>query len=155
MKKMAAAVVISAVIAVSGFLGSAYYADVSAIEKSEISLSNASFSEFSLTYCKLKLNVEVTNPSSRSISNLSVKFDIYLTDNYVGNGYFPEISIPVHSSRTRAMTITIYYAELTGGVVNMLEKGKVTITLKGEVEGSVLYDLMSFSQKFNASYSLV
>ncbi len=146
---------VSAVVSISGFLAYSYHADVSAIGKSEISISDASFSEIGLTYCKLKLNVEINNPSSRSISDLSVKFDIYLTETYVGNGSFSKISIPSHSSRTRDMTVTIYYAGLGSSLINMLKEGKVTITIKGEVDGSVLYGIMSFSRNFNTSYSIV
>jgi len=145
----------SSLISISGFLGYVYYADVSAIEGSEIAISDAGFSEIGLTYCKLRMEVEINNTSPRKITDLSMKFDIYLTDNYVGNGYFPGISVPGHSSRTREMTVTIYYAELTGAVLDMLKEGRVTITLRGEVDGKVLYNFVDFSRTFNTSYSIV
>ncbi len=145
----------SSLISISGFLGYVYYADVSAIEGSEIAISDAGFSEIGLTYCKPSIDVENNNTSPRKITDLSMKFDIYLTDNYVGNGYFPGISVPGHSSRTREMTVTIYYAELTGAVLDMLKEGRVTITLKGEVDGKVLYNFVDFSRTFNTSYSIV
>lgn len=145
----------SVLVSIPFFLGYVYYADVSAIENSEVSISDAGISEIGLKYCRLRMEVEVNNTSPRKITDLSVKFDIYLTDNHVGNGYFSEISVPAHSSRTREMTVTIYYAELTGAVLDMLKEGRVTVTMRGELEGKVLYNLMGFSQTFNASYSIV
>jgi len=84
-----------------------------------------------------------------------LKFDIYISDNYVGNGYFPEITVPPHSARMREMNITIYYANLTGAVVNALYNGEVVISIRGEMEGKILYDMVRFSQPFNTSYSIV
>lgn len=155
MKKVVVAIVASAIVIAPVFLGFVYYEDVSAIEKSEISISNAGISELRLTYCKIRLQMELKNPSARQISDISVKFDIYITDNYVGSGYFPEITVPPHSARTREMNITIYYANLTGAVVNALYDGKVIISIRGEMGGKVLYGMIKFTQPFNASYSIV
>jgi len=152
MKKVVTAIGISAVVIIPVLLGFVYYQDISAIEDSEISISNAGISELKLTYCKIKLQMELKNPSARKISDISVRFDIYLTDNYVGSGYFPEITVPPHSARTREMNITIYYANLTGAVLNALYDGKVVISIRGEMEGKVLYGMIKFTQRFNTSY---
>ena len=155
MKKVVVAIAASAVVIIPIFLGFVYYEDVSAIENSEISISNASISELRPTYCKIRLQMELKNPSARQISDISVKFDIYISDNYVGSGYFPEITVPPHSARMREMNITIYYANLTGAVVNALYNGEVVISIRGEMEGKILYDMVRFSQPFNTSYSIV
>jgi len=152
MKKVVTAIGISAVVIIPVLLGFVYYQDISAIEDSEISISNAGISELKLTYCKIKLQMELKNPSARKISDISVRFDIYLNDNYVGSGYFPEITVPPHSARTREMNITIYYANLTGAVLNALYDGKVVISIRGEMEGKVLYGMIKFTQRFNTSY---
>lgn len=154
MKKTFAAIAISVILVVPAVLGFFYYQDISAIENSEISISSASISEIALTYAKIKLQMELKNPSARKISDISVKFDIYLTDNYVGSGYFPSITVPAHSSRTREMNITIYYANLTGAVINAIYNGKVVISIKGEMEGRVLYNTIKFVQGFNTSYHI-
>lgn len=153
MKKLVKIAAIIAIIAISGFAGYEYYADVSAIGDSEVTITDASISEIGITYCKIKLKLEIHNPAGRDISGLSVKFDMYLTANYIGDGHFPEIFISAHSTRIREMTITLYYADLTDAVINMIRMGEFVLTLKGEVEGDVLYGLTKFSQRFEASYS--
>jgi len=111
-------IVVTIVIFISGFLVIRYTTDVSALEKVNITMENINIQELHLTYCKLKLKVNISNPTNEYISGLLAEFDISIAGTYVGNGSVPTVSIPAQSQIKRDVILTIYYADVGNAVID-------------------------------------
>jgi LEA14-like dessication related protein len=144
-------IVIGIILAISGFLGYTYYADATTLNNAEVTIENIHLQELSLTYCKLKIYIDISNPTNRDISGLTAVFNIYIADNYVGSGSFSKVSIPAQSNREKDVTITIYYAKVAVAVVDGIKRGNFDLTIKGEASGDVLFDLITVSKQFKAT----
>ncbi|UCD12955.1 MAG: LEA type 2 family protein [Thermoplasmatales archaeon] len=146
-------VVIIIVIFISGFLSVRYIADVSAFEKINVTVKNTSIQELGLTYCKLKLKVSISNPTTEHISGLSAEFDVSIANTHVGNGSVPKVTIPAQSHTTRDVPLTIYYANVGNAVINGIKTGNFDLTIDGTANVNVLFNLLMISKPFTASYS--
>ncbi|MCK4415514.1 MAG: hypothetical protein KAU84_00020 [Thermoplasmatales archaeon] len=146
-------IVVTIVIFISGFLVIRYTTDVSALEKVNITIENINIQELNLTYCKLKLKVNISNPTNEYISRLFAEFDISIASTYVGNGSVPTVSIPAQSQIKRDVILTIYYADVGNAVIDGIQTGNFDLTTHGEAKGNVLFNLLTVSKSFTASYS--
>jgi len=146
-------IVVTIVIFISGFLVIRYTTDVSALEKVNITIENINIQELHLTYCKLKLKVNISNPTNEYISGLFAEFDISIASTYVGNGSVPIVSIPAQSQTKRDVILTIYYADVGNAVIDGIQTGNFDLTIHGEAKGNVLFNLITVSKSFTASYS--
>ena len=152
-QKIKILVVIIIVFFISCFLSIRYITDVSALEKVNITIENINIQELRLTYCKLKLKVNISNPTNEYISGLFAEFDISIAGTYVGNGSVPTVSIPAQSHKTRDVPLTIYYANVGNAVIDGIRTGNFDLTIHGEAKGNVLFNLLTVSKSFTASYS--
>ncbi len=146
-------IVVTIVIFISGFLVIRYTTDVSALEKVNITIENINIQESHLTYCKLKLKVNISNPTNEYISGLFAEFDISIASTYVGNGSVPTVSIPAQSQTKKDVILTIYYADVGNAVIDGIQIGNFDLTVHGEAKGNVLFNLITVSKSFTASYS--
>ena len=133
-------------------LGYTYYQDVSAIRDSTVVLQDVRLTALTLTQATLAIQVTVTNPSSREITDLSVAFDLSVAAVVVGEGRFPVMTIAARASQTQEMNITLYFVGLTSAVITALREGNFAMTITGTVSGRVLFGLATFSQSFSSSY---
>ena len=146
-------IIIIAMVIISGFFGYTYYADVNAIRNTKVTITDIILQELQLTYCKLKLFININNLADRDISDISAKFDVNIANNYVGFGSFSKISVPSKSVREIEATLTIYYLDVASAVVEVIKNGKFDVTVEGEINASVLLNLISVSQGFKASHT--
>lgn len=144
-------IVIAMILTISGFLGYTYYADITTLYNTKVTIKDIHLQELSFTYCKLKIYIDISNPTDRDISGLSAVFDIYIADNYVGLGSFEKASIPAQSNKEKDVTIIIYYANVAVAVVDGIKKGDFDLTIKGEASGKVLFGLITVSEQFKAT----
>jgi len=151
-QKIKILIVITVVIFISGFLSIRYMADASALEKVNVTVENISIQELRLTYCKLKLKMDIFNPTTEYISELSAKFDVSIAGTYVGNGSTPTVSIPAQSHKTGDVPLTIYYANVGNAVIDGIQTGNFDLTIHGEAKGNVLFNLLTVTKSFIASY---
>lgn len=152
-QKIKILIVIIIVIFISGFLSIRYIADASALEKINVTVENTSIQELRLTYCKLKLKVSISNPTTEYISGLSAEFDVSIGGTYVGNGSFQTVSIPAQSNKTGDVLLTIYYANVGNAVIDGIKTENFDLTIHGEAKGNVLFNLLTVTKSFTASYS--
>ena len=152
-QKIKILIVITIVIFISGFLSIRYIASASAIEKVNVTVENTSIQELRLTYCKLKLKVSISNPTTEYFSELSAEFDVFIASTYVGNGSFQTVSIPAQSHETGDVFLTIYYANVGNAVIDGIKTGDFDLSIHGEAKGNVLFNLLTVSKSFNAYYS--
>lgn len=147
-------VVIGVVVAlVAAGVGYTYYIDVAAIRDSTVVMEDARLTALSFTQATLAIQVTISNPSSRDISDLTVSFALLVSEAFVGNGSFPSLTIPAHDLRTQELNVTIYFAELTSAVITAIQQGAFLITMQGIVRGRVMFGLTTFSQSFSSSYT--
>ncbi len=149
-------IIIAIILSVLGFLGYSYNADVEAISSIEVKLDDIDLTDIKFTSFKLKLDVNISNPTNQHISNLSSNFDIYIAENYVGKGNFSKVSIPAHSRCNKNSSVTIYYSGLADAAVDIIEKiitneeFEFNLTIDGKISGNALFGLITVSQSFKA-----
>jgi hypothetical protein len=137
------------------FFFSRYTADVSALEKIKIFVESITIEEVRLNYCKLKVNVNVLNPTSEYISDFTAQFDIFIANTYVGNGFIPKVSIPIQSGKIKNVSITIFYVNVGNAVIDGIRTRNFDLSIKGTATVQILFNLISISKQFSASHSYI
>ena len=143
---------------VSGFLVYIYYADVEAMSNIKVTINDVDIKDVVIpTSFKLKLDANIYNPTDQDISGLSSTFDIYIEDNYVGEGDFSNVFISAYDQIEKDVSVTIYYSGLADASVdvikNVITDGNFDLTIVGNINGNVLFDLITFSQEFETTHT--
>lgn len=144
-------IIIILILIIPVFLFYSYYADVVALDSIKVTIKDIRLFGISLTYCELTIYINFYNPSNRDVSGLTAVFDIYIADNYIGKGSLSRVSIPANSNLEKDTTVTIYYANVAVAVVDGIKKGNFDLTIKGTASGNVLFNLLTISDKFEAT----
>ena len=156
-KNVMAAIILAIILSVSGFLGYIYYADVEAMSSIEVTVHDVDVTDIKPTSFKLKLDANIYNPTDQDISGLSSTFDIYIEDNYVGEGGFSNVFIPAHIQNEKDVSISIYYSGLAAAAVdvikNVITEGNFDLIISGNINGNVLFGLIAFSQEFETTHT--
>jgi LEA14-like dessication related protein len=150
-------IILTVILSVSGLLGYIYHADIAAMSSIEVTIDNVDLTDVKLSSFKLKLHTTIFNPTDQDISGLSSAFDIYIEDNYVGEGDFSKVFIPAHSQSEKDVSITIYYSGLADAtvdaIIKFIKEGNFDLTISGNISGNVLFGLIAFSQEFETTYT--
>ena len=85
-------IIISILLLTSFFIVDIYNTNVETINSINVVLDDLNIQDISLTSFKLKLYVNFSNPTYQPIYNLKSNFDIFISNNYIGNGNFSNIS---------------------------------------------------------------
>jgi hypothetical protein len=151
-KLVITSIVILIVIFVSVFLWFSYKTDLEAISNIEVTLDDIDLEDVNFTSFKLKLNVNISNPTNQYISNLSSNFDIYIAENYVGKGEFSKVSIPKNSHSDKDIIVIVNYKDLAVAVVdiiiNVINNEEFDLTIEGKIIGNALFGLTYVSHSF-------
>ena len=137
------------------FLGYTYYSDASAIQQIRAEIEGISNIDPKITSATLTFTMNITNPTSKHIQDLSSTFDIYIESNYIGNGSFSDISIEPLSTTYKPMTVKVYYNGLADAGVDIIknwvqgEETKLTIT--GTMSASILFGFAEATHDFTGS----
>ena len=149
-------ITLTVILSVSGLLGYIYYADVTAMSGIEIKLNDVDLTDVKLSSFKLKLHTSIYNPTDQDISELSSAFNIYIEDNFVGKGSFSKTFIYAHSQIEKDISITIFYSGLADAtidvIIEIIKEGNFDLIISGNISGNVLFNLIEFSQEFEATY---
>lgn len=135
------------------FFSYTYYSDASAISKINITIKKASVEEISLTYTELKITIDINNPSQRDISIQKANFKIYISGVYIGDGIVTKINVPAESNKEKDVTITVYYSNVANAVVEAITKFVFELSIEGKADVNIIFGLLTFSEKFEASRS--
>ena len=154
-KEIITITIIAIILVISGFLGFTYYSDVTTLYNAEITINDIQIQELGLSFCKLKIIIDISNPSGKDISELTANFNIKISNNFVGKGSVSKISIPSKSSKEKEVIVTIYYANVAAAVVNGIADGNFDLTLVGEASGKVLFGLITVTDRFRTTKSYV
>ncbi len=156
-KNVIAAIILAIILSVSGFLGYIYFADVAAMSSIEVTINDVDITDVKFTSFtfKLKLDANIYNPTDQDISGLSSTFDIYIEDNYIGEGGFSNVFIPAHAQSEKDVSITISGLAVAAVDVikNVITEGKFDLNISGNINGNVLFGLITFSQEFETTHT--
>jgi hypothetical protein len=152
-KKSPVLVVIIVAVVILSFLAIRYTTEASAISKLQVTVKDVQIQEIKVTYTKLKLNIEISNPTSEGISKLSTDFNIFIAGSIVGEGSMPLTDIPAQTVKETSTTIIIYYANVANAVIDALANQNFKLTIQGTLHTKVLFGLLSLSQDFSSTYS--
>jgi hypothetical protein len=137
------------------FLGYTFYADAEAIQQVSAEVETINRIEPKITSATLLFTINLTNPSSRNIHQLSSTFDIFIENNFVGTGSFSDHDIPAQTSTIKEISININYGGLADSAVDILKnwvKGQEsTVRINGNITAAVLFGLTTASHEFTAS----
>lgn len=144
-------IIIVAVIILS-FLVIKYTMDASAISKLQVRIKGVQIQEIKVSYAKLKLNIEISNPTSEGISQLSTEYNILIAGSIVGNGSMNLTNLTAQTVKEASSTITIYYVNMTYAVIDAITSQNFSLTISGILNAKVLFDLLPISQSFLSTY---
>ena len=81
---------------------------------------------------ELKFSLTLKNPKSTSIEVDYIKYDVYVEDEFVGDGEKARLLIPPGLSN-HTFSLTFSAISLTSSTKNLLLYGSVNVTIKGDV----------------------
>jgi hypothetical protein len=145
--------VVIALILIFGFFSYTFYSDIDAISKIKISINDIKIEEIGLSSSKLKLIIDISNPSDRDITDLKANFKILISDNHIGDGAVSKMNIPSKSSKIKEVLVTIYYSNVAVGVINSIKNMNFKLSIKGTADVKIFFELIKFSEKFQTSQS--
>ena len=157
MKKIIITILILIIIIISmlGLIYINYKSDVDAINSLNVNLINIKEPYFTDTSFKLNFEVEINNPSDRNIIDLSTDFEIYIEDNYVGEGNFSDVDIQNNSNTSEDVIVTIYYIGLADAAVdiikNIIKKEEFKLEIKGTLYAKALFGWSIIEQSYIAT----
>lgn len=142
------------------FLGYTYFADAQAIQQihAEVySFNPESNIDFDLAERTIDLNftLNVTNPSSRDICDISSTFNIYIEENFIGEGSFSNLSIKANSSEFKEITVRFdlkgFAYSFIDTIANALKNKNTKMTIEGTMTAQVLFGLTTASHSYTAT----
>jgi len=137
------------------FLGYTYFADADAIQKIYADVDTIDQINPKITKATIIFTLNITNPTTRDITDLSSTFDIFIQDNYVGKGSFSNFSIPAQTTKFKQVSITVSYGGIADSAVdiftNWVSGQDTTLTVEGTMTASVLFGLTTASHSYTAS----
>jgi hypothetical protein len=132
-----------------------YISDVAAISSVNLEIQQIDATRPNLTNVTLILQMNLSNPTDRTIQRLSSIFDIYIGQNYIGSGAFQNINISPKSYSVHSVTTVITYKGLAHSVIdiiaNLIEGQQSTVNISGTMTASILFGLSQTTQKFSAT----
>lgn len=150
-------VIISIGIAILFFSSSIYiYAsDVAAISSVELGVQSIDISKPTLTNATFIIQMNLTNPTDRTIQGLSSIFDIYIGQNRIGSGSFQNVNISPKSHTVHSVTTIITYVGLAHTAIdiiaNLIEGQQTTVNIEGTMTAYVFFGLSQTTQEYTAT----
>jgi LEA14-like dessication related protein len=150
-------IIIVAILSVILLLGYIYQVEVNALNHIDITFDKVNFKDLTYSSFIVELHTSVYNPSDTDISGISSIFNIYVEDNYIGEGYFSNLFIPANNEIEKVIPIKIYFsglADVAEDIIKNIIKGdlEIDIIFKGTISANVLFNLITFSEEFETFY---
>lgn len=150
-----ASLITLAILIPSLFLGYTYFADAQSIEQVYAQVETIDQINPKFTKADITFTLNITNPTSRDITDLSSTFDIYIEQNYIGTGSFANFSIPSQTNKFKQVTITGNYGGLADSAVDIIKNWvsgqDSTLRIEGTMTASVLFGLTTASHEYTAT----
>jgi hypothetical protein len=130
-----------------------YTATSDALANAKVTVERITFQELRVTYCKLSVYSNISNPAAQDVSDLTATFDVYIAGTYVGNGSFPKTFIRANSFEHQEVIVTIYYANMANAVIDAIQDQQFVLSMKGQLHGNTFFNLVPISTPFTATYT--
>jgi len=132
-----------------------YTSDIAAISQVHIELDHVEITKPTFYNVTLTLLMNISNPTERTIQDLSSDFDIYIGSNQIGSGSFSGITIQPKSSTLEPVATIITYKGLAHSIIERLSDliygQQTTIIIEGTMTAKVFFGLSQTSQEFTAT----
>jgi LEA14-like dessication related protein len=155
MKKFMVIPIITALVLlifIAGITGE-YLSKSNTLNSLTVSVERVSIQEIRLTYAKLNLHVNFTNPSTSSINDLSATYDIFISGVQIGQGSLSQIDLPSQSSSQHTTLLTINFTDVASAVIESIQTYQFTLELKGIAQTRIFMNLINIEQSFSNTYS--
>ena len=143
------------IILLLAFFAYTFVADSQAIHQVYVEIDDISEISPKITSATIKFTINVTNPTTRTINDLSSTFDIFIDENYIGSGSFDQLSIPKQSNIFHPVTVKVYYDGLADSVVDIIKNWvndeDTKLIIKGTMESSIVFGLTTTSFSYTAT----
>ena len=135
------------------FIITIYTNNLNTLQNVDVIITDMAISEPKITSCKIILTVEISNPSNYEISDLNSDFEIFLDQNYIGEGNISNISISSNSIIEEEIPIVIYYSRLADATLNTLYNvingQKTELTVDGVIYTKIFFNLFTLYHNFS------
>jgi len=147
--------IIAAIVVLLGFFTIRYIVEANEISKLQLTIKDVQIQELKLTYTKLKINIEILNPTNQDLSSLLIDYKIFISDIIVGNGSIALTNIPAQTNKETSTIVTINFIDVANAVIDAIKKQNFDLTIQGTLHVKILYDLFSISHKFSYLYHYI
>ncbi|MBN2379460.1 LEA type 2 family protein [candidate division WOR-3 bacterium] len=105
-----------------------------ALKNCEYKFAGTKIKEIALTYLKLELIIDVTNPNSIEVVFDRIAFDLYVNDEKIAKGsHNVKTKIPSGESAKIRPVVTVNYSEIQAAVLSAIKKFSATYKVVGTV----------------------
>lgn len=150
MKKIAAFIIAIFIII---FISYNAYADIKAIKNSKIEIYGVKIEKL-LPYIVLNIGMKIINNESRDIKELEGHFEIFILNISIGKMKFGKINVAPYSSKKLNVSLVIYYDKVAESIIEIIKQLNFNMTIKGKVEGKILFGLIKYEKPFEAVYRI-
>ena len=149
------AVVLIALLLVSGLFYYQATREREAVERLEVDVVGVSIARLGLSSCDIVIRFRYANPSDYDTPTFWVSsYSIYANGELVGTGSMPPTKVVAKSSAYQDLTVTVEYSKISKALADALLKGRLQVEVRGEVKAKVLFGLAEVSAPFTSTYSI-
>ncbi|MCK4231749.1 LEA type 2 family protein, partial [candidate division WOR-3 bacterium] len=103
-------------------LGGCFILRRTQLQNCEFRLAGTSIKEIALTYLRLAINIDVTNPNRIDVVLDRMRFDLYVNDEHVANGVSNlKTRIPSGGSVKISPVVTLDYAQVGTAIISTIK----------------------------------
>ena len=107
------------------------------LQKCEFRFVSTSIKEITLSYMRIAINIDVTNPNRIDVVLDRMRFDLYVNDQNVANGTSNfKVRIPSGSSARISPVVTLDYAQVGAAIISTIKN----LGAKYKIVGTVYFD---------------
>ena len=147
--------IITAIVVLLGFFTIRYIVEANEISKLQLTIKDVQIQELKVTYTKLKIDIEILNPTNQDVSSLLIDYNIFISDIMVGKGSIALTNIPAQTNKEASTIVTINFIDVANAVIDAIKKQNFDLTIQGTLHVKILYDLFSISHKFSYLYHYI
>lgn len=115
------------------------------LQNCEFRLAGTSIKEIALTYLRLAINIDVTNPNRIDVVLDRMRFDLYVNDEHVANGVSNlKTRIPSGGSVKISPVVTLDYAQVGTAIISTIKNLGAKYKIVGTVYFDTPFGTMSF-----------
>lgn len=107
------------------------------LQKCEFRFVSTAIKEITLSYLRLAVNIDVTNPNAIDVVLDRMRFDLYVNDQHVANGTSNlKLRIPSGESARISPVITLDYAQVGAAIITTIKN----LGARYKIVGTVYFD---------------